>query len=235
VVSHALVVLFAMLADCQVAGASCARMELVGCRSVVQEKPCRFVESVVIMHPAYSVIVFTTASGAGYGWLVWLAFGALIDGLAAHRSLGLVGLALALSLICIGLLSSTLHLGRPARAWRAMSQWRTSWLSREGVLAIATFFPAGCLGLLWVFFDGEPRAMLVLAACAVIVLAGATVWSTAMIYQSLPTIRAWHTPIVSPTYLVLALASGAVLNYALMTGFFGAGSRALAGRRHSEA
>ena len=25
------------------------------------------------MHPAFSVIVFTTASGAGYGLLIWLA------------------------------------------------------------------------------------------------------------------------------------------------------------------
>ena len=30
------------------------------------------------MHPAYSVILFTTASGAGYGLLVWLALGGML-------------------------------------------------------------------------------------------------------------------------------------------------------------
>ena len=34
----------------------------------------------------------------------------------------------ALTLIVIGLLSSTLHLRHPERAWRAISQWRSSWL-----------------------------------------------------------------------------------------------------------
>src|SRR5690606_42131096 len=38
-------------------------------------------------------------------------------------------------------LSSTFHLGNPQRAWRALSPWRSSWLSREGVLAILTFVP----------------------------------------------------------------------------------------------
>ncbi len=178
------------------------------------------------MHPAYSVIAFTTASGAGYGLLIWLGLSVLTSEFVPHRGFGLAGLGLALGLISVGLMSSTLHLGRPKRAWRAMSQWRTSWLSREGVLAVATFIPAGGLSLFWVFFDGEPRALLALAAGAAVVLAAATVWCTGMIYQSLPTIRAWHTPIVSPTYLVLALASGAVLNYALLRGFFGSGSRA---------
>ena len=102
------------------------------------------------MHPAYSVIFFTTASGAGYGLLAWLAASAMFGGIAHNAAFGVVGMGLALALILGGLLSSTLHLGRPERAWRAFSQWRTSWLSREGVLALATFVPAGLLGLMWV-------------------------------------------------------------------------------------
>ena len=64
--------------------------------------------------------------------------------------LGLIGLGLALGLIAAGLLSSTGHLGRPERAWRAFSQWRSSWLSREGVASVATFIPAGLFGIGWV-------------------------------------------------------------------------------------
>ena len=63
-----------------------------------------------------------------------------------ERWLGIAGFALAFTLITGGLLSSTAHLGRPERAWRAFSQWRTSWLSREGVMAVATYVPAGVLG-----------------------------------------------------------------------------------------
>jgi DMSO reductase anchor subunit len=169
------------------------------------------------MHPAYSVIVFTTLSGAGYGLLAWLALGAAFGPLAQDGLLGLVGLAIAFVLIAIGLLSSTAHLGRPERAWRAFSQWRSSWLSREAVLAVATFVPSGLLALLWVFMGGGPgwaRTPL-----AVLTVAGAlsTVWCTGMIYQSLPTIRAWHRPLVSPIYVVLGMASGGVLLQALLT------------------
>ena len=85
------------------------------------------------MHPAYSVILFTTASGAGYGLLLWLAAAAALNLVPRDPMLGFFGLGLAIALVTIGLLSSTLHLGRPGRAWRALSQWRSSWLSREGV------------------------------------------------------------------------------------------------------
>ena len=77
------------------------------------------------MHPAYSVIVFTCASGAGYGLLIWLALAGVVGGWTARApGLGLAGFGLAFALITIGLLSSTAHLGRPERAWRAFSQWR---------------------------------------------------------------------------------------------------------------
>ncbi len=171
------------------------------------------------MHPAYSVIFFTTASGAGYGLLAWLAASALVGGIGRNAALGLVGLGIAIALIAGGLLSSTLHLGRPKRAWRAFSQWRTSWLSREGVAAVATFVPAGLLGLVWVFGDATQSSVFGVLAVASIVGAAVTVYATGMIYQSLPTIRAWSEPLVTPVYLALALASGAVLAFAMLSVF----------------
>lgn len=162
------------------------------------------------MHPAYSVILFTTASGAGYGLLVWLAvFGAL--GLAPITpEFGLVGFVLALGLISTGLLSSTFHLGRPERAWRAVTQWRSSWLSREGVMALFTYLPAGALAIGWVFFKDVSGAY-TLAAIMTVVGALLTIWCTGMIYASLKTISAWHQPLVAPLYLMLGLSTGAVL------------------------
>ena len=170
------------------------------------------------MHPAYSVIVFTTASGAGYGLLIGLAGAVALQFVPHDPLLGFFGLGLALALITLGLLTSTLHLGRPERAWRAFSQWRSSWLSREGVAAIATYLPAGALGLGWVFGEivpGQVEAGAVLSVlCALL-----TLWCTGMIYASLPTVRAWHQPLVAPVYLVLALATGGVLLTGLLAVF----------------
>src|SRR5262245_4819569 len=161
------------------------------------------------MHPAYSVIIFTTASGAGYGLLVWLALAKALAVAPAERSFAVVAFGLAFALITAGLLTSTAHLGRPERAWRAFSQWRTSWLSREGVLALATYVPAGLLALGWTSLAGS-AATLVLGV-ATIALALLTLFSTGMIYASLRTIRQWHQPLTAPIYLALGLASGAVL------------------------
>ncbi len=88
------------------------------------------------MHPAFSVIFFTTFSGAGYGLWIWLGILAAGNALPA-RTPSLIALGLGFVCVTAGLLSSTLHLGQPQRAWRAFSQWRSSWLSREGVASVS--------------------------------------------------------------------------------------------------
>src|SRR6185312_4588240 len=170
------------------------------------------------MNPAYSVIVFTTASGAGYGLLIGLAAAAALGLVPIDALFGFLGLGVALALITTGLLTSTFHLGRPERAWRALSQWRSSWLSREGVAAIATYVPAGALGFGWVFGEMLPHQIDAGAGLSV-ACAFATLWCTGMIYASLPTIRAWHQPLVAPLYIVLALATGGVLLALLLAAF----------------
>lgn len=175
------------------------------------------------MHPAYSVIFFTTASGAGYGLLVWLGLAHLLGELPQAWWFRFLGFGAALGLITAGLLSSTLHLGRPERALNAFSQWRSSWLSREGVLAVATYVPSGLFALAAIFglFAG------VTGLWAILTIIGAllTVWCTAMIYNSLPTIRAWNDRIVPPIYVVLSLATGGILfcGLATLTAEIGAG------------
>lgn len=162
------------------------------------------------MHPAYSVIFFTTASGAGYGLLIWLGLLGPLGWVPQASAFGFVALGLALALITGGLLSSTAHLGHPERAWRALSQWRTSWLSREGVAAIATYVPAGLFGIGWVFLE-RTDGVFALAGVLAAALSAVTLVCTGMIYASLPTIRAWHQPFVVPVYIALALATGALL------------------------
>lgn len=180
------------------------------------------------MHPARSVIFFTTASGAGYGMLVWLALGAAFGWLPGSQWFALVAFGLGLALVITGLLSSTFHLGHPERAWRALSQWRTSWLSREGVAAIVTFLPTGLFAFLWVIFginSGLSLAIgLIGAACSLV-----TVVTTAMIYQSLRAIPAWHTPWTMAGYLALSLTTGAIIVAFLAFAWGFAAAAAMAG------
>src|SRR5687768_10678384 len=172
----------------------------------------------VTVQPAYSVILFTTASGAGYGLLIWLSLAALAHGPAMNWWFAAASIALALTLITGGLLASTFHLGRPERAWRAFSQWRTSWLSREGVAALVTYVPACALGAGWIpgAITADQTAVAAwLAVCCALV----TLYCTGMIYASLQTIRAWHQPLVAPVYIVLALATGGVLLCVLLAAY----------------
>ncbi|WP_271679637.1 dimethyl sulfoxide reductase anchor subunit family protein [Thermomonas mangrovi] len=163
------------------------------------------------MNPAFSVIVFTTLSGAGLGLWCWLGLRIAFGGPPGlYEGIGwAIGLLLAAGLVAAGLASSFLHLGKPARAWRAFSQWRTSWLSREGVLAVACFLAMGAVFLAG--RSGMPPLALRLAAALLALLALATVYSTAMIYASLRPIPAWSHRLVVPAYLGFALLQGALL------------------------
>ncbi len=158
------------------------------------------------MHPAYSVIFFTSASGGGYWLLALLGLFGAMGFLPPDPVLALVAFGVAFAMVTAGLLSSTVHLGHPERAWRALSQWRSSWLSREGVLAIATYLPAGLFALMWILLGFVSSIF----GVATLVCAIATVSATAMIYASLKPIQRWSNGFVLPNYLLLGLASGAL-------------------------
>jgi len=158
------------------------------------------------MNPAISVIAFTTLSGAGYGLAFVLALG--------HGNPAAMGTKIAwvvsLVLISSGLLASTFHLGNPQRAWRAFSQWRTSWLSREGVMAVLTLTAVAAMSILGDSFN------LTLGYVAGIMCA-ITVYCTAMIYASLKTIPQWHTRWTPGVYLMFSMTMGTLIYLA----FFG--------------
>lgn len=180
------------------------------------------------MRPALSVIFFTTLSGAGYGLLTWLGISIALLYLRGQvapslEGVQVLGLIVGLLLSTIGLLCSLGHLGQPRRAWRALSQWRTSWLSREGVLALLTVWPVLMLGglLLWAPAGATKAALLACLGIVLAVLSLATVACTAMIYASLKPIPAWRHPLVVPVYLLFALLTGLGLLFVLMTAMLG--------------
>ncbi len=155
------------------------------------------------MHPAPSVILFTTFSGMGLGLLAFLGAGfPTPQGLTAFLHWGL-----AYGLTVGGLLASTFHLGHPERAWRAFSQWRSSWLSREGVAAVATLLILAPMALSDIFGLGLPRVIGWLGALG----AFATVGTTSMIYAQLKTVPRWNNWTVPALFLSYALTGGALL------------------------
>ena len=162
------------------------------------------------MHPAFSVIFFTVASGAGFGLfsLLFIADVFKLGGGFSREQL-IIGGLIALGLIVFGLLSSTFHLANPKNAWRAFSRFRTSWLSREGVFAVI-FMPLALIYLVSIWFDA-PAWLRDTSGFLAAILAWITVFSTGMIYACLKTIRQWNTPLVPANYLALGYASGSLL------------------------
>ncbi len=153
------------------------------------------------MFPAFSIIFFTVMSGFGFGLAALVASG-LIEMTSLFDYILVLGTILAFS--GAGLISSTFHLGHPERAWRALTQWRSSWLSREGVLAIITL-DAVCGWFAYDYFVGPPALW---ANVIVVLLALATIYCTAMIYASLRTVAKWYNPLTPLCYLAFGIATG---------------------------
>ena len=156
------------------------------------------------MHPAPSVIFFTTFSGLGFGLLTWLGLGAPnVTGWTAFAFF-----ALAYVMAVGGLLASTFHLGRPERAIKAFSQWRSSWLSREAWCAVGALVVMGLYGAGLVFFETRYTLLGQLGALLSIL----TVFTTSMIYTQLKTIPRWNMPLTPVNFLSISLAGGALLS-----------------------
>ena len=155
------------------------------------------------------MIFFTTLIGLAQGLIVALSIGTLA-GAPPTRELLLGGLAVAAVLSIVALGCSFLHLGRPGRAWRSVMMWRTSWLSREVIVAPAFI---GWI-VLWLFVELKDRSstLFPLGAIALALL----LWlCTAMIYACLKFIREWSHPLTIANYVLLGLSSGVLLTAAL--------------------
>jgi DMSO reductase anchor subunit len=191
------------------------------------------------MHPAFSVIFLTTLIGVGQGMFLALYTGqvySLIRVLPVQAGSGFYagGSLIALLFLIGGLIASFFHLGRPERAWRAASQWRTSWLSREVIVLPAFMGLAFLYGAVhysgWnpqILTLGEslPVDLSLLVGAVGTVLCFALFVSTGMIYACLRFLREWHTPLTVINYILLGSASGFTL-----TAFFAAyGAPDLAG------
>ncbi len=156
------------------------------------------------MHPAPSVIVFSTISGLGFGLMLFMGLGLPnVSGWVAASFA-----AVALGLAVIGLLASTFHLANPKNAIYAFSQWKTSWLSREGILAVLTLFVFFIYAVLWAFMDNRIPALGYVAS----LMAMGTVFTTSMIYAQIKAVPRWNSAVTPLLFLLYASAGGALLS-----------------------
>lgn len=167
------------------------------------------------MRPAYSVVFLTTLIGAGQGLFVAL-YAAEAGALAgwvpeAPGAFFVAGVAGSLLLAALGLFASFFHLGRPERAWRTATMWRTSWLSRE-VIALPAFMAAtAAYGAAHLAGMASTLAVgaLALAACL------ALFTCTAMIYAGVRFLQEWASPLTLANFTLIGAASGFTLATAL--------------------
>jgi DMSO reductase anchor subunit len=131
---------------------------------------------------------------------------------------------LALLLLGGGLIAAVFHLGKPSyfltRAWRGITQWRTSWLSRE-LLALPAFMVLVILyGAAHYFVLTEPlfviQDQIPVDPTLILGIVGAFLSvvlfvSTAMIYASLRFLQEWHSPLTVANFILFGLASGFTL------------------------
>ncbi|MAV99490.1 MAG: DMSO reductase [Rhodobiaceae bacterium] len=166
------------------------------------------------MHPAKSIILFTTISGMGYGLIISL----LIFQIYVGHTLSFISyfliFVLSMALVSGGLLSSTLHLGHPERAHFALTQWRSSWLSREGVFAIL-LYPVIAIYTLLFYLNPDNRSLDTLSII-IVLIAIATIFSTGKIYSSLRAIYSWNTELTTFNYLALGGLTGLMLLQSLL-------------------
>lgn len=155
------------------------------------------------MHPAPSIIIFTVLSGLGFGLLFWLGIG--IPRVSGWDALAIYIIAFASAVA--GLLASTFHLGNPQRAWRAFTQWRSSWLSREGWFAVVTLMVMGIYALCVIFLEYPITVIGIVGS----ILSLLTVFATSMIYAQMKTVPRWNHWTTSALFLTLAISGGAIL------------------------
>ena len=164
------------------------------------------------MHPAFSILFFTTLAGAAQGLVVALAV-ALLCGVPMGAEFFLQALALGEVLLIAGLVASFFHLGHKMRAWRAVLMWRTSWMSRE-VIVMPAFI--GLVAVWWLALAFQVQGLVMQALPAMVVLGAFALWyCTAMIYACLRFIEEWAHPLTVVNFILIGLSAGLVLGCAL--------------------
>ena len=157
------------------------------------------------MHPAPSIILFTVLSGFGFGLISIIGLLQFLSVISMFDLIiySIIGVIFA----TVGLVSSFFHLANKKNAIKSLSQWQTSWLSRE---AIASIF---CLlivfgNIIWAVSQNNyiSEVGVVLSFLSLF-----TIFTTSMIYAQLKTVPSWNNALTPAIFVCAALTGGAIL------------------------
>ncbi len=138
-----------------------------------------------------------------HGWLAPRISPQVADALALPVLMGII------ALLAGGAVMASAHLARPWRALRAITNLRSSWLSRE--MLFGTLFGLAAslhAGLLW--FDVGSAAARAITALAAILLGLALVYGIARLYM-LRTVPVWHQAATPVSFFITALLLGTLV------------------------
>ena len=157
------------------------------------------------MHPAPSIILFTVLSGFGFGLISIIGLLQFLSVITMFDLIiySIIGVIFA----TVGLVSSFFHLANKKNAIKSLSQWQTSWLSRE---AIASIF---CLlvvfgNIIWAVSQNNYISEV---GVVLFLLSLFTIFTTSMIYAQLKTVPSWNNALTPAIFVCAALTGGAIL------------------------
>ena len=157
------------------------------------------------MHPAPSIILFTVLSGFGFGLISIIGLLQFLSVISMFDLIiySIIGVIFA----TVGLVSSFFHLANKKNAIKSLSQWQTSWLSRE---AIASIF---CLLVVFgnVIWAVSQNNCISEVGVVLFLLSLFTIFTTSMIYAQLKTVPSWNNALTPAIFVVAALTGGAIL------------------------
>ena len=157
------------------------------------------------MHPAPSIILFTVLSGFGFGLISIVGLLQFLSQISVVNIIifSLIGLFFS----TVGLISSFFHLANKKNAIKSMSQWQTSWLSREAISSIFCLsIVVGNIG--WVFVQNR---YINEVGIVLFLLSLFTIFTTSMIYAQLKTVPSWNNILTPALFIFAALAGGSIL------------------------
>jgi anaerobic dimethyl sulfoxide reductase subunit C (anchor subunit) len=151
----------------------------------------------------WSLVIFTLLMQSSIGTVIVMSALSPVTGRNAHASSALLPFAFAAGAGGLAVVTSLLHLGHPAQAWLAVTNIRSSWLSREIIASI--LFVAFAMLVVVNRRVGESPLMPIVA----VLLGVAAIYAMARLYM-VPAQPAWNRLVTPFAFLVTALLLGAV-------------------------